>query len=125
MWQAVLAQRRNDAPAAARLCRAAERRLSALAAPPGPYYFNGLCAYHEARGDLEASLRARERELRTLAGSGQLDSECRAHVKRCQLLARLARPLGEALAEARAAAGRLRKPAKFLAELARLEGGGP
>jgi hypothetical protein len=123
MWRAVLAQRGGEAPAAARLCRAAERRVSALAAPPGPYYFNALCVYHEARGDLEACRGARERELRALAGLGQLDSECRAHVKRCRALAQLGQMSAEALAEARAAARRLRKPAKYLAELERLEGG--
>jgi hypothetical protein len=124
MWQAVLAQRGGAAPVASRLQRAAASRLRGLAAPPGSYYFDALCAYRELRGDLVASLRARELELQSLEGTGQLDSECRVRVKLCRALARLGRPLGEEWRKARAAARRLRKPGKYLEELERLAGGG-
>ena len=70
-----------------------------------------------------AALRVRDEELATIVGRGQLGYECCCHVERCRLLVRMGRPLDEALAAAREAAGKLRDPAPELEKLERIARG--
>jgi hypothetical protein len=123
VWEALLARRDGDEAGARRLVRQAAARLATTRALPSAAVHDALCAYHEAGGDLAAALKARTRELEATAGKGRLFHECRVRVERCRLLARLGQPPADDLAEARAAAARLRDPAPWLEQLARIEAG--
>jgi hypothetical protein len=125
LWQAVLARRGGEAETAKRRYRAATARMGRLRRPPSDQYFDALVQYHELGENLGLALKARERELHTVAGTGQLAYECRVHLKRCRLLARLGKLSPGDLDAARAAARLLRKPAKPLAEIDSLRVGGP
>jgi hypothetical protein len=120
LWRAVAARKAGDARQARRLCTAAVSRMTRLSTPPGEAYFDALAAFCELDGDLEGALGARDRELQAIAGRGHLAQECEAHVKRCGLLARLGKLTAADLAAARVAAGKLRKPEKYLAEIDRI-----
>jgi hypothetical protein len=117
MWQALLARREREEARARRLWARVRTRLGRLSVPPGEPYYDALCAYHEAGDDLESALNGREAELEHLAGKGRLDQECRARVERCRLLAGLGRLTAGDVEEARAAAGKLRQPQRYLAVL--------
>jgi hypothetical protein len=117
MWQALVARREKDEARARRLGALARTRLGRLSVPPGEPYFDALCAFHEAGGDLESALKGREEELGHVADKGRLDQVCRARVERCRLLAGLGRLTAGDLEEARAAAGKLRQPQRYLAVL--------
>ncbi len=85
--------------------------MSRLKQRPTRHWFNALCAWALHENDAAAALRVRDEELATIVGRGQLGYECYCHVERCRLLARMGRPLDEALAAAREAAGKLSNPA--------------
>ena len=123
LWRALLARRSGDETQALSLRRTAIARMSRLKHPPTFHWFNALCAWSLDENDLPAALRVRDRELATIAGCGQLAYECYCHVERCRLLARMGRPLDEAMAAARDAAGKLRDPAPRLADLDRIAHG--
>ncbi|HZT80362.1 MAG TPA: hypothetical protein VFA26_09075 [Gemmataceae bacterium] len=119
-WQALLARREGREDQARSLRRALLTRVARIkAAMPAPYY-DALCAYYEAGGESDKALEARDRQLQTVAGKGMFHYEARICLKRCELLARMGRPLEEQLALAREAAGRLKKPEKYLAQLERV-----
>jgi hypothetical protein len=88
--------------------------------PPKRAYFEALFTYHRLALDLSGALAVREEELRILANHGRLLHECRLHVQRCQILARLGRLRSEDLETARAAIGRVRQPESYLEELEQL-----
>jgi hypothetical protein len=119
-WRALAARKAGDADRAMRLCRSAGSRMKAQRMPPTRGFYDGLCAYHELGGDLEATLAVRDRELRDVAGWGRHLSEARCRLNRLRLLARMGKPLAEEAAAAREAASRLRQPESFLAEIDRL-----
>jgi hypothetical protein len=118
LWRALLARQAGDEARARTLRFSASARMARMKQPPTPHWFNALCAWALQEEDLPAALRVRDQELATCAGRGQLAYESSCHIERCRLLARMGRPLDEALASARAAAGKLRNPAP---ELDRLE----
>jgi hypothetical protein len=117
LWQALLARRAGDEERGRRLCRRAAARVGRLRMPPDVFYHDALCAFHEQGGGVEAALRAREEELGLLRDKGRFAYECRVHVHRCRLRARLGRLTEADLAAARTAAGKLRDPSPHLAEL--------
>ncbi|HEY1014527.1 MAG TPA: hypothetical protein VGE07_17595 [Herpetosiphonaceae bacterium] len=117
-WQAVCARRQGDEEAAQRLYRRATSRAGRMGVPPGRIYFDAICAYHELRGAYHLALKVRERQLATLAGSGQLYRTGLCHIQRCRLLKLLGKPLDEAAAMARDAIAQLSDPAPLLAHLA-------
>ena len=84
--------------------RLAVAQMSRLKQRPTRHWFNALCAWAWHENDAAAALRVRDEELATIVGRGQLGYECYCHVERCRLLARMGRPLEEALAAGRAAA---------------------
>ncbi len=122
-WRAVLARRDGDEDAARRLVRQAASRLVTTRALPSSAFYDAMCAYQEQGADLAAALKTRTRQLETLAGKGRLVHECRARVERCRLLARMGLPLADDLAAARTAADKLRDPAPYRDELARIAAG--
>jgi hypothetical protein len=117
LWQALAAARSGDAPGALSLRWTAIARMSRLKRRPSIHWFNALCGWSLFENDLPAALRVRDAELAAVAGRGQLAYECYCHIERCRLLARMGKPVDEALTAARAAAGELRDPAPRLAEL--------
>jgi hypothetical protein len=117
VWGALVARRQGGEDEARRLLRQGTAQMGRLGQPPDDSFFDALCAYHERGGQLSAAWRVRERHLAETAGRGQLAAEAECRLKRCRLLAAMGQPLdGEAQA-ARAAAGRLRDPTWYLAEL--------
>jgi hypothetical protein len=88
-----------------------------LGMSPTPSYFTATAAFHEQAGDLGAALAIREEELANVRGRNRRLHECRTHIERCRLLARLKRPLGENLDHALAAAAELRSPDRHVDEL--------
>jgi hypothetical protein len=122
-WRAFLERRWGHENLARRLCQAAISRLSHIKALPNENYHDALCAYHEQGHDLENALRARDEELRSIAGKGRFLHETRCRVKRCRLLALLGRLQDADLVAARAVAGQLRFPEAYIAELDRLASG--
>lgn len=123
LWRALVARRRGAEEAAQRLYRSAAARLRHLRMPPDASYRDAECAFHEAGGELEQALIVRDREREQVRDRGRLAYECDCEVKRCRLLRRLGRLRAVDLAAARAAAGRLRRPAEVLAAIERLERG--
>ena len=123
LWQALLALRAGEEVRARAVRRPAVARMSRLKQRPTRHWFNALCAWALHENDAAAALRVRDEELATIVGRGQLGYECCCHVERCRLLARMGRPLDEAMAAARDAAGKLRDPAPCLAELDRIARG--
>lgn len=119
MWRAACAQRDGDARAARRLSRLGMATMSRLGQPPGESYFDALACYHALVGDLEAAWQAREQELVTTLGKGQIAYEAMVRLKRVRLLAKMMRPVDDELARAREAATRLRAPGWYLGELER------
>jgi hypothetical protein len=122
LWQALLARRAGDEARARRLCRRATARVGRLRMPPDVFYHDALSAFHEADGDLERALAAREEELALLRNKGRFAYETRVHVHRCRLLARLGRLTGADLADAGASADRLRDSAPYRQELEQIAG---
>jgi hypothetical protein len=124
MWQALLARHAGEEGRAGRLYRQSAGRITRVRMPPDSAWFDAESAFHELGGELGRALLVRDRELDLIGGRGRLAYECRCHVKRCRLRARLGCLSAEHLDAARAAAGRLRQPAAPLAELERIEKGG-
>jgi hypothetical protein len=117
MWQALAALHNGDAANGRRLYRQSIVGASRLRMPPEPKYFDAMCAFLDAEGNVEGQLAVRDRELVTLMGKGRFDSESRCRLKRCRLLARLGRPVDAEVAAARVVTNKLRDPAPRLAEL--------
>jgi hypothetical protein len=120
-WQALIARRAGDEAAARRYHRRATSLAGRIGATPSRTYFDALCAYHEAAGDLERALRIRERQVATLQERGQTTGACRCLLARARLLARTGQPHAAEVAAARELAQRLANPAPLLAQIAELE----
>jgi hypothetical protein len=119
-WQAVAAWHAGNRTEAARILQGAIATTRSLGMPPNRGYYEALITYHLAARDLESALRVREDELSTTQNRGRLLYECRLHVERCRLLSALRRLRPADLDAARAAAGKLRKPQRYLDQLAAL-----
>jgi hypothetical protein len=124
LWQAVVTDQEGDRTQAARLCRTAISRMARLGKQPSSDYFEAMAGFHEKRGEIAEALETREQELATIRGWGRLAQECDAMIKRCGLLARMGQLQPADVEEARQAAARLRKPARYLEELEEAIGGG-
>jgi hypothetical protein len=122
LWQALLARRAGDDALGRRLCRRALGRVSRMRMPPDVFYHDALCAYHEAGGQLDRSLQARDEELALLRNKGRFAYESRVHVHRCRLLAQLQRLTDADVSAARLAADRLHDPSRFQTELDHIAG---
>lgn len=119
-WRALVAYRDGEKEKAMRLARSAVARQKGQRMPPTRGFYEGLCAYHEATGDLQAVLGVRNRELHDVSGWGRHLSEARCRVSRLQVLARLGAVTDAEKDAARTAALRLKQPETFLATIASL-----
>jgi hypothetical protein len=95
-------------------------RASRLKATPSARYYDALCAYHEAGGDLSAAVAMRDQQLRSAIVSGSPYFENLAQVKRCELLAQMGTLTEADLNAARAAADKLKDPSRILVELEKI-----
>jgi hypothetical protein len=120
LWQALLARRAREEERALRLCRQAVARAGRLGVPPSGVYFEALCAFHAQAGELNKVLKLRRRELEILTRLAHRDEEVRCRIKLCRVLAAMGRSLAREAEAARAAAGRLRAPQKYLDDLAQI-----
>jgi hypothetical protein len=125
MWQAVAARKGGNDERGQYLCRRAASRVSRLGMPPTSGYYTALSAFHTLGGDLTTALQVRRRELESIAGRGRLAYECTCRTEIARLLAQLGEPVEEALAAAREAAGKLRRPDRYLEEIERLASRAP
>ncbi len=123
LWQALVARLRGDERRAEALAAHARRRLGRMAMPPDSSYRDAECAYHEHTGRLDLALAVRDKELAGLRDRGRFAAECACRVKRAWLLRRMGRLGAEEVAEARRAAGRLRRPGPALEKIDRVERG--
>jgi len=122
-WQAVLARRDGDEPAAQRLCRSAVLEAKRSLRPLAHEYFDALCAFHEMAREYDRAYQTRGRQLALLQGKEHIWEECRVRIEACRLLALQGRASEGATAAARQAAARLQQPDAVLEGLARLAGG--
>jgi hypothetical protein len=120
VWRALVARRNGLEEEARRLFRQGTAQMSRLGQPPDDSWFDALCTYHERAGQLSAAWRVRERHLAQTQGRGQLAAEAECRLKRCRLLVSMGQPIEEEARAARTAAGRLRDPSWYLAELERV-----
>ncbi len=120
MWRALSERHLKMENDATRHYRSALQIASSLGATPWPGYFDAACAFHEAKGDLELSLKTRESQLERLRDKGQNALEARGHQHRCQLLGELGRLTASDLQTARDIAQRLILPEKALQKLEQL-----
>jgi hypothetical protein len=118
LWQAAAARQAGDEASASRRYRSGTGRMGRLNIVPQADYFDALALFHELGGNFAQALRVRERELEALQGRGQNVHECATHLKRCKLLARLGKLKDNHVAAARQAIARMRRPDKYLADLA-------
>jgi hypothetical protein len=119
-WQAVVARREKDELRARRLHFTAHTTMSRIRMPPNREYPDAMMLFPELGGDLDKALQVRDRELSANHNLGRLAYLCEAHVKRCQLLAKMGRLQAADLDAARQAVQKLRKPERWLAEIDKL-----
>jgi hypothetical protein len=117
LWQAILSRRAGDDRAARRSQRSAVARMARLGIPCDAFYLDALAQFHELGGNLANALRVRDKELAQFQGKGAHFRECEAHLKRCKLLARMARLRDSDLEAAHTAVKKLRRPQKYLTAL--------
>ncbi len=122
-WRALAARKRGAPDAEAqRLYRLAVAKTASVSAQPSPFYYDALCTYFEASGELANAWQLRERELYNAIDSGSPHQECEARLKCCRLLAQMGTLTETFVAETRTAAQRLTDPAAFLARLNQIPG---
>src|SRR5262249_47632327 len=113
----------GDEERATYLARRATSRAGRLRMPPTPAHFESQCRYHGRGNDLERVLEIRRHELERITGKGRTIYEVRTWLRICQLLGQLGQPFDAEAEGARAAAVRLRNPARYLPMLERIQGG--
>jgi hypothetical protein len=91
--------------------------MSRLGKKPSEDYFHALAAYHEMRGNSAEALRVRDAEWQTIADRGRLAYECEVLIERCRLLARMGQLEPTHREAARQAAGKLRRPERYLVDI--------
>ncbi|MBX9678600.1 MAG: hypothetical protein K2X38_07530 [Gemmataceae bacterium] len=91
-------------------------RIKRLAIPSNEIYAT-IAHFYESAGDDAKALRFREKQFKVHGNRGRLLHDFRNLKERCRLLARLGRLQESDVAEARAAAAKLRHAEKYLAEL--------
>ncbi len=119
IWEALALRHLKREDEAKRAYQNGISRASRLKSLPGTGYYDALCAYHEAGGDLSAALVLREQQLRNGVASGSPYYENLAQVKRCELLAQMGTLTEADLLAARTAANKLKDPSRVLTELER------
>lgn len=83
-------------------------------------YYTALCAYYEAKGELDKAIALRKHQYESLADKGRTFKEYRCLYELCRLLAKASQPMTEFLSQARLVAGRLKQPERYLAELKKI-----
>ncbi len=117
VWQAYCARKAGDEPTARRHYGSALASMNYLERVGSEDYFDALCAYNEAGGELTQALGVRDRELTEAINGGSPYQECESRLKRCRVLKQMGLLTADDLAQARAAAQKLIAPASFLAKL--------
>ncbi|MEP7289400.1 MAG: hypothetical protein ABI947_26930 [Chloroflexota bacterium] len=112
-WQAYVERKRGNETVAHRLYTQAKLRAARLATKHEYFYYDALCAYHEAGGDLEHTLAARGAELANVISSGNSYEEIRCRIERCRLLKQMGSPLESETAEVRRAAEKCSRLHRF------------
>lgn len=122
-WQALLNHKQGDAETSQSFYRVAASRQQALGVTASMAYYDAMSEYLELSGQPEEALRLRDQEMVEAKKSNSLYGIVEAMTKRCQLLARMGRPLTEDLKIAREMAQKFLKPELALAKLDKIERG--
>lgn len=122
-WLALAARRSGREHEALMAHRQAVGRMQHLGIPPACGFFTASAAFHEEKGHFDVALEVRNRELTTLRDRNRRLHECRAHIERCRLLARLGRSTAEAMEQSLSAATQLRNPDRYVDELEAIQTG--
>lgn len=80
-------------------------------------YYDALCAYYEAKGNLDTALQMRDKQVALKAGGGQYYYEYHARLEQCRLRKKLGMDTDDALAELHQVVDAFTKPEQFLAEI--------
>jgi hypothetical protein len=75
-WQALAKKHLGAKKEAQRLYLQATTQTARINTVPGSDYFDALVGYREAGNEIETALKIRQRQLSTLKGKGQYDTEC-------------------------------------------------
>jgi hypothetical protein len=123
LWQAYCHRKRGELEMATRRHAHAMQILHRQKASLVERYYDPLCAYLEADGQIDLAVEARARETEAAGAAHSPYREGEAHLQHCRLL-KLSGRLDEAsLATAQAVATRMRAPQIYLDRLAKIVGG--
>jgi hypothetical protein len=121
-WQAFLAVE-ADRPGADRLAEASLTESKQVIGLVHADYYDAICTYFEAAGNLDRALDLRFSQLNVLSGSGRLGQEMHCRAEICRLLIASGKPARNQIAAARKATRGLIDPAPMLSLLDRLDRG--
>ncbi len=87
-------------------------------------YYEALCAYYEAKGELERAAVMRQRQHASIVDKGRTFKEYKCLYEICRLLTNAGKPIDEFLSQARLVAMKLKQPGQYLIELDKLNPNG-
>jgi hypothetical protein len=96
-WEMIAQYHLENKEEASKLYFIIQQKRRGLKMVPGRDYYQAVCAYHEATGDLAAALAARDEQLSHLCNSGQYYWECECQLERIRLLKQMGQPYGDAV----------------------------
>jgi hypothetical protein len=104
IWEALALRHLKQEAAAVRAYQTGIGRAARIKTKPSEGYYDALCAYHEASGDLSAAVAVRDQQLHQAIAGGSPYYENLAYLRRCDLLAQMGTLTEGDLDAARAAA---------------------
>lgn len=120
-WQGLAAYQAGQLDLARQKIGAAEYAAQALASVPTRATYKALCAYYQASGQLDKALQTRHHQWDKINGRGQLMGEFVCLREICTLLKQLGQPFEAEFDLAEQTAHQMKKPDRFLAQLATLK----
>src|SRR5262249_48883125 len=115
--QALALRKLGQDSEAATAYRLATAKASAIRGAMHRSYYDLLCDYHLAEGNLQAALALRERELSELVNKGQPYWEAICRLQYARLLKQLRQPFDYQLTPIRTLAAQLRQPEIILQQV--------
>lgn len=120
-WQGLSAYQAGQHPLAQKKISAAEQASQTLASVPTRATYKAICAYYQATGQFDKALQTRHQQWDKINGRGQLMGEFVCLREICTLLKQLGQPFEAEFELAEQTAHQMKKPQRFLAQLATLK----